>query len=227
MKKQLSFLFLFLALGFLSKAQSGCPTCPSHSLFSQLPTTTETGAFSDYNTCYTSYDDFNGVSQPIGTIVFWGYEIQTSNGPGCTPGTPFTFEIIFYENSSGDFGPRVATFHSVSATKESCGPSSVHQNAPLYRYTATLPSTVNLSNGWISIRAEESSGGCYFAWATSPTGTPYMWQYCGHSHDDYELNLAFCLNPASTPPPSVPVSGWAVGFLVLLISAILVRRAIM
>jgi hypothetical protein len=225
MKTRIFSLLLFLVFGFISKAQTNCSSCPPLSIFSNPPDITQSGGFSDDQNCYTCYDNFTGISEPIGEIVFWGFDIVGSNGPSCVPTVPKTFEITFYANQSGSVGNIIATFQ-VIPIKVNCGPTTLYQNADLFQYTVELPSTVNLTDGWISVRSVGGNDGCLFSWSSSASGDNTMWQDCSGSFASYSLDMAYCLLPAEAVPPYVPVSGWAIVFLVLLISIFTGRRIV-
>jgi hypothetical protein len=223
MKTRIFFLLAFLASIFVTKAQPDCSICPPLSIFSNPPDITQSGGFSDDQNCYTCYDNFFGISEPIGEVVFWGLNIVGGNGPSCIPTTPKVFEITFYANQSGSVGSVIASFQ-LTPTEINCGTTSLYNGADYYQYTAELPSTVNLSDGWISIRSVGSSDGCLFAWSSSSVGDAVMWQDCNGIFTSYSLDMAYCLLPAEAAPPYVPVSGWAIGFLMLFISIFTFRK---
>lgn len=224
MKTRIIFLLGFLIPIFVANAQPTCSICPPLSFFSNPPDITQSGGYSDDQNCYTCYDNFTGISEPIGEIVFWGSDIVDSNGPSCVPAVPKTFEITFYADQSGSVGSVIATFQ-VIPTKVNCGPTTLYGgNTDLFQYAAELPSTVNLTDGWVSIRSVGGSDGCLFAWSSSSSGDDAMWQDCSGTFAHYSLDMAFCLLPAEAAPPYVPVSGWAIGFLVMLISIFTVRK---
>lgn len=201
-----------------------CMLCPVGSLFSNLPYLNFGAGISDDQRCFTCYDNFNNVSSPFNTIVFWGFDITyTYDYVGCIPDAAKEFEIVFYQNNAGAVGNPVATY-LVTPLKEFCVTSSFYDNAPLFKYEVSLDAPVDLSEGWISIRAVGGTDDCWFAWDIASSGDQQMWQKCDDLFNYYALDLAFCLTNKDNTFTTIPLANWALMIGILLIAFITVFR---
>lgn len=202
-----------------------CLNCGQTSMFSNSASLTYGAGISDDLTCYTSYDNFYDVTEPIGKIVFWGFDIYPSGGNyyACTPPIEKDVEIGFYYDDNGSVGDALIRLQA-TPVKSECVGSYVFGNAPLYRYEVEFGVPVNLDHGWVSVRAILGQGNCWFAWCLSETGDQFCWQDCYSSFDDYNLDFAFCLLPYENQGTAIPVSNWALLLAVGLIITFAVFR---
>lgn len=221
----------------VSKSVSGLPApvdiacylCPDESIFCNSPDLTNGGGTSDYQTCYTCFDNFHGLNATFNTVIFWGFELFNSGGQyyDCTPAEPKSFEVTIYEDNAGSIGNPVMTYTGLP-TRSFCVQTQSYAAASLYRYKLTLPGDVDMSSGWISIRATGGYDNCWFIWTISLSDNLLLYQSC-YSMIPYSLDLAFALMNEETPPePEIPVSNWALILglaLILGFTAFRLRRA--
>jgi hypothetical protein len=132
------------------------------------------------------FDEFSGATAPIGRVRWWEYE------GGCTR-APQQFEITFYPDDSGEPGVAQASFVLEATPTDS--PLSLESRG-LLEYEATLPETVSLTSGWVSI-VGTGDADCSFEWATSIVGDGDCLTSTGGGAFAVALgDMAFCLMPS-------------------------------
>jgi hypothetical protein len=207
-----------------------CLNCGPTSMFSNPVSLEIGGGLSDDLTCYTSYDNFYGLTEPIGKIIFWGYDIFPSGGNyyACTPPAEKDVEIGFYYDDNGSVGSAISRVQA-TPVKSECVGSYAFGGATLYRYEVELGVPVDLQEGWVSVRAILGQGGCWFAWCLAETGDQFCWQDCYSSFSGYNLDFAFCLLPAEeggddNEGTALPLSNWALLIGIVLMAFLTILR---
>ncbi len=180
-------------------AGNPCPSvqgcAPGTNVFGQPPMPSD-GAWTFVTTDiespgpYLAYDNFAGAYGEVTAVKFWIADLFYSGGWGeCDKPDPAAFQIKFYEDAAGMPGTEVASYDvSVSPVLGEMY-SGVYQQK---EYTATLPTPVSLSNGWISIQGADIGASCWMLWLnSSEAGTAVQWD--GTAFVQLAYNLAFCL----------------------------------
>ncbi|UCC30105.1 MAG: hypothetical protein JSU86_18145, partial [Phycisphaerales bacterium] len=191
------------------------PTCPSNTLFGQLPyLPSDAWIMGVSDTDWVGgnavrYESFAALNGPICDVHWWG--IAYGTGGPCTE-NPMTFIIKFYENAAGALVPgnEVCSYTATVTGTLTGWPYSVGE---LLEYHVDLPTCCSLSTGWISIQATGGSPDCWFWWTGSPDGNA---QSCFHdgttldcSASTYDLSV--CLTGATAPLGACCVDGACVG----------------
>jgi hypothetical protein len=157
------------------------------------------------------YDNFSGITEPIAGIRYW----QIKTEPALT--YPIQVIVEFYENNSGTMGPLVNSWNMYLS------PSFTTVDG-FDVIDITLPSPVNLSNGWVGINSNDAripTGSGYTGWLSTSLGDNYI-KYSPDLTNYYTetTNLSFCLTGGSTS--TIPISNWAlfIGIGLILVFAI-------
>ncbi|MCF6170885.1 MAG: hypothetical protein L3J66_07915 [Bacteroidales bacterium] len=204
---------------FISPDRAGALDCPVNSIFSQPPVNFSDAYYSDEGTLIGSqniFELFSGLTQNIGGITFWGV---LYDGTDCyTPGAD-TFEISFYNDNAGAIGALFQTF-TIIVTPTVTG--SIVTGSAVLRFDVTLPSSVALTTGWVSVvKKNPTDMACTFAWVNTTTGDNMsVWNNFGGSYNYASDNMSFCLTGAS----QIPLSNWPIILGIFLISTFLVIR---
>lgn len=188
---------------------SDTPACPGTSLYAQQskPITGNEFAFFYSDATTARLESFNGISEPIGQITWWGTEFESGTGAPClTPNRQFHVELLADEALADDGSTLGASAFSytgvVTVTPTGRGVRNGLSDYfyPEYEYTLTLDTPVTLAQGWLLVQSD-ATGNCYFAWVRSPdgdgtalSGPPELTP--GSLVVD-NLNGAFCLSPSS------------------------------
>lgn len=199
--------------------------CPVNSIFSQPPVNVVNAYFSDQSTNWSNqrmFENFYGLTSPIGGITFWGI---LYNGGNCYSGGSDNFVVTLYQDNAGAVGSQVLSF-PIALTPTVTG--SFVSDSPLLRYDLALPSSVTLTSGWLMIyRENPSNTTCAFAWATTIAGDGLLgFNQSGGPINYFNDNVAFCLQGGV---PDVPISNWAlfIGLgMILVFTVIRFRKTI-
>jgi len=142
------------------------------------------------------YEDFWDVTEPIGTVRWWG-QSGTYSGMwnSCGP-EGMTFRIVFYEDDNGVPGDMVSEYTDLTP---SITPTGIIYEYEGYEgifemnyFEVQLLPFCDLSKGWISIISTGSDHGCAFLWANSPDGNKNSFQTRGglvQLNDDFAFSL--------------------------------------
>lgn len=146
----------------------------------------------------TNADNFTLSASSLVKAISW-------DGIVYGAGTPTTFTISFYTNSSGLPGSVIATYDVTPTVTDT---DSVTNGDETYSYSASLPSTLLYGSVeyWVSIVADGSTS--TFGWVTGTgPGDGFAYSYpptpgfsLSSSTDD--LSLTLLGSPAPTPEPS-------------------------
>ncbi|HBC46282.1 MAG TPA: hypothetical protein DCZ43_04480, partial [candidate division Zixibacteria bacterium] len=149
------------------------PGCPDGTtVVGQAPTlTTEAWTFgtTDVDPAYIRYDNFAGLSSEINEIHFWGIQGYNDGTAWSVCSTdPESFQIIFYNDAGGVPGDVINTF-DVSISPVPTGNTFTVGSVSFEQmeFVATLPSTVRLFRGWVSIQGTSTGDNCWFLWQNS------------------------------------------------------------
>jgi hypothetical protein len=205
--------------------------CDPDTIFGQSLVGDDIYVTSDHNIDIYAADDFGIIDEPIKTIEWWGGELFNDGvGWGSCNKTILDFEITFYTNNGGLPG---SIIHQESVT-------AIKYPSPIYvfgnpafgfvnKYRANLASEVLVTEGWISIVAEDAGEDCWFLWADAGA-TTYGSSYAqdvgtGFETDpESDFDLAFCLIPETDPPP-IPATGpIGLGLLLAALTGLLLKR---
>lgn len=170
-------------------------TCADDALYGQPPAQPGSPGAMPYSEIgeYLALERFEGVSQPIGALTWWGFG-RRSDAEACTWETP-SFLISFRQDIDGDPGPILHTREVVARMEDT---SLTAFGRAIVRFDAVLSEEVDLGQGWITI-AGNTGGACFFAWYYSADGDgSYTGTFNGTVFSHTPNDLAFCLGPA--PP---------------------------
>jgi hypothetical protein len=209
--------------GVVQKAPSAWEACPTTSFFSQPPVMPDGPweAFtSDAFFPYLVYENFTGITQPIGTVHFWGLNLLFDDGWfDCSGEDPMTFEIKFYPDNAGLPGAVLYT-ETLTILRDATG--LIYAGYPLYHYKAVLTTPVNLAAGWISIQGVSvgSPTNCDFLWMNSQVGDNLMYQQdLAGGLVPQANNVSLCFEAGN--PNDVPLAPWA-----LVLGAVLIAGSV-
>jgi hypothetical protein len=148
---------------------------------------------------YVCYDDFYGLTADIGDVEWYG--LTLINSGGWFEGTPvgMTFVITFYEdNGAGQPGAVVAEFPGLAPTYVDTGYDYIGFSQ--WHWSMDLPTSVGMTDGWMSIVSEPASDSAWLMWATGPDGTANAWQLQSGVLVALGQNMCFNLSKAPVPP---------------------------
>ncbi|MCK4570069.1 MAG: carboxypeptidase regulatory-like domain-containing protein, partial [Bacteroidales bacterium] len=165
--------------------------CPPESIFANEPCPTSgswAGRTSAEDPGYKVFQSFSGLTENIGSAIFWGLSLQCC-WSACNE-DPKEFLVEFWE-AGGTPGASVATY-TIEAYRVATG--EVALGFPIFEWTVAFPG-VDLSDGWISIQ-ETNTGtpSCWFLWWNSaPGGTGTALQHDGGSYTTMSNPQSLCL----------------------------------
>jgi hypothetical protein len=151
-------------------------------------------ATSDVGLGYLCMDDFSGVTDRVGEVVFWGLSLEYNYGwTPCDP-SGIDLEVIFYDSGMG-----VQSTHAVANADLIIEYYDNFAGYDAYKFTVPIAGCANNDGeGWISI---QSTGTCSMLWS----GTPDPIQGAGATQNGGALgyDLAFELYACDEegPPP--------------------------
>ncbi len=185
---------------------TGEPTRAGNVLFEQVPhTPSQSWSFgtSDYNMGYKIYENFWDVAGSTRSVTWYGLTLYYSGG--WYPGDPagMNFYVDFYSDPASDTSPSdlVQSFDLSPGDITVTDTGLDYAGFSMYKFDATLPSTVTLNEGWIAVQSHDDADGDTFMWASSPDGDGYSYQ--GGSGPTYD-DRAFTLYGA---PPGITLDG--------------------
>jgi len=172
------------------------PNC-DQSLFGQVTNFPEDSAWSaatsDAGTSgsYLVYDNFD-TGGIIGGVKFWGLDLIYNNGWIECFEYQMTFEIAFYQDSSGLPGARMGSF---TVTCNARPTDLFYLGYELNEYYAVLDQPFQMDSGWISIQGTSDPQNCWFLWMSSTGLDDRHYQWHGDSLELQEYDQGFCLYP--------------------------------
>lgn len=148
--------------------------CFTDAFYSQRPLSPVAGAngyYSDIECPWTACEYFEGSSNPIGGMVFWGTRSRFGDALDTTNGVE-NFLITFCEDAAGQPG---AVIYEETVTPIIEKVNLMYWAVWLHRYETIFTAPVNLPSGWIKIRSMDVDGH-YWAWVTSDEGNLISYQ---------------------------------------------------
>ncbi len=147
------------------------PPCTDGALFGQRPFASDAsilgvGFISDLADPWQA-ENFEGVTEPIGAIRFWGVYNYFRVGGECVE-NPQPFRIRFYADSLDHPGPIVNEYYLTLTGAPYNQLWGVMEDS-LYVYNAALYPPCELTAGWVSV-VGAGPDDCDFFWAGSPFG---------------------------------------------------------
>ncbi len=178
--------------------------CGPDGLYGQAPDNSIL-SFSDDAASNVMFDNFSGVTNDIGGVVWWGINSEGDRVTACTR-EPDTYQVSFYEDDSGLPGTQAASFTLTPVRSEvALLTEGASAGLMLYRFEAGLPSVVSLASGWVSIKGVNVATGCYFLWMGSSDGNGSSVFGEPGNYTVVGPDLAFCLTTTG------PIEGAAEG----------------
>ncbi|MBD3168591.1 MAG: T9SS type A sorting domain-containing protein [candidate division Zixibacteria bacterium] len=172
---------------------------------------------SDTDLGYRLYDNFlcDDLTE-IGSMQFFGGDLQYSGGWSECNEDPMPFEIKFYADNGGipDTMNPVATFN---VDLSGVFVTQLSGTYDLYEYNVTFDTPVALNEGWVSIQGIGNGDTCVFMWLNATDGDNLSYQeYPDGSLEQRTDDLARCMFaptvsdleigmiPDITPPITLP-----------------------
>lgn len=168
-------------------------TCPGTSQLSYPPATTGWNLVtSEVGPGYAAYQYFT-VSHPITEMTFWGGNMffNGTSWISCDTEDPMVFTIKFYNDAGGFPGSEIASY-TPTITRVNTN-IALSTYGFLYMYSFTLPSSLSLPNGWVSVVGQTATPDCWFMWdiTSDVTATPYL-QWTGTAYGLGTAGLSLC-----------------------------------
>ena len=167
---------------------------------------------SDAAPSYLHAENFWGIPEPITAIEFWGINWYYDAGwHESDVEDPMTFEIKFYSDHATEYSPDVEVASFSIPLSRTTVDTVTFSSGPVYKYRAELPTSVTLTEGWVSIRGTSVSSPIdpWFLWSTSPVGDlgNVAYDYTYSEWDFEDVDLAFALyTDVPLPPTDVAVT---------------------
>lgn len=234
MKKIIAILTLALLMPFFMPAQEpvkmrlpapkaaapGDYDCPANAIFSQPPTGWNQSWVNSFSYTQVIYDKFYGVTVPITGVRYWQFRNQSIT-------YPIQFKVEFYADNGGSLGALVNSWTlNLSPAFTTVDGFDV--------IDITLPSSVNLSTGWLGINDNDprvDQGISVGGWLDNSIGDGhflYSFDQVTFNNANGGYNVSFCLI-GSEEPSTVPVSDWALYFgigLILVFALVRFRKMV-
>lgn len=149
---------------------------PESSVLCHLVNPEATPYVSNAGPGYYIYDSFDGVTEPITGLRFWGFTAkETSSGwPACDR-EPNDFEVIFYaDNGQGE--PGDVLYQEAFPGLDGQYTGQQFNEYDILDYAVTFAQPLEISSGWLSVRGV-TDGDCWFLWNGSEADDNLCLQY--------------------------------------------------
>ncbi|MFH1746543.1 MAG: hypothetical protein ABIG44_05795 [Planctomycetota bacterium] len=182
----------------------GPPECPDWgTLFAQSPsgpTEWQMAYTSDTYYDYVVYEDFFNLSGWIGSIDWWGLELEWTGAWSSCDDSDITFDIFFYPDAAGvpDIANPTCIYLNVPPLR-TVRNDRLYDGHPLVGYRADLSECCCMVNGWLSIQGADGDA-CIFRWMDSRIGDEYSFQDTGAGPSQLGNNLSLCLGMCWSGP---------------------------
>lgn len=144
-----------------------------------LPTESWSFGTSDVGLGYKMYENFWDVDGTTEQVTWYGLTLYWT-GSGWIEGDPagMEFNVDFYSDPASDTYPTDLVKHFTLSPGDYTYTDTGLEYAgySMYEMHATLPSGVNLGEGWIAIQSNTDTDGDVFLWASSHDGDLYSYQ---------------------------------------------------
>ena len=171
-------------------------------IFDQSPTgnqgdNTWSMSTSDLAPAYLHAENFNGLTEDIASIDFWGINWYHDGSGWVQIATedPMTFDIEFWTSDANGLPSVAQHVYTPTITRETVV-DSLFSSGPVYKYHYELPEPITMAEGWVSIQGTSVGvpDDAWFLWSTSPIGDCFNAQFSA-SWAWTEDDLAFALYP--------------------------------
>ncbi len=176
------------------------PECASSSVFDQNLNIAGPAYTSDFEPNYEVAESFSGVTQPIGSIRWWGIEAVYAGSWSACSISDLTFQLTFYSSSGGMPGSQIS---SQTVTAVRINTMLQYNTYTIYEYSANLPQCVTLNSGWISIRGAAGDG-CWFIWMSGTGSNLSHYVHDGTNWEASDGDLSICMGACPATPTPTP-----------------------
>lgn len=143
--------------------------CTSGNLFSNPYENINSAVISEESMSTTQATQFATIGGSIETVSVWAINaVNSGAGFSVCDDADLTFDIVFYEDNGGDIGDTAAIFEDQTITRTATS-EMFASSYTVYEYSFTLPSAVDLVNGFVSLRASNDET-CWFMWINTESG---------------------------------------------------------
>jgi hypothetical protein len=182
--------------------------CPIPNVFCYAPENSTTGYTSDETTGFKCYQSFSGASGSFSTVTVWGVHTSTPSGDR---------ELLVEIYEAGNTPGNIISTTTATVTPVSTGELII--GFPVYLYTISLPTTLSITEGWVSVQAT-NGGTPTFYWVNTLASPSFPAYQTGPAPLNPE-GLAMSLGGETA---QVPISNWAILIGIMLIGAFIVVR---
>jgi len=182
-------------------------TCPANSLFSSAYDAPSSAGTSEVNANGSNYQiatSFQTVGGTIETVHIWMLSMINTGSWATCDGDPMHVNVTFYENNAGAVGDVYATFTDITPTITPAN-LTLFGSYPVSFMSITLPSSVDLANGFVSVQGTTPSAGtdCWLMWVNAPNGGGTSYQSTDGVWGASGIGYTVCLEgtPAACPAP--------------------------
>jgi len=185
-------------------------SCSEQSIYEQVYDSPSQASLSDVPTGYLCATQYDVTGYVIESLDIWMVSMTNdgSNWLNCEEASPMSVNVVFYNDNAGTVGSAAFTFNNISATMLDAN-VDLFDSYPLYRMSITLPQSVNMPVGFVSVQGLAASGtDCWLMWINAPAGSGLGMQYASGAWTTSISPFTLCLHGSEYVPP--PVAGTAV-----------------
>jgi hypothetical protein len=170
----------------------GVLDCPPGSQFSQSAVGYGTGVTSENSTGNSVYQYFNGLTEDITEITFWGIRAVYNGGWAPCTEDPIDFQINFYGDNAG--APDLTNLlDSYSVTLTGFPTGEMFLGAyEVMRYSYPFATGLTLTDAWVMIQGGGDPD-CWFLWMDSGTTGTLSFQDTGNGPAQTAYVQSLCL----------------------------------
>ncbi len=161
-------------------------------------------------------DDFYNVNSDVQGINFWGFLVDESGTSLYTQPITLDFMLLIWTDPNSMDEPD--QFINISAIGQPFYLDDDDESLVAFRFTANLPESIFLNDGWISImQVFNINDPALFAWFASPDGDEQSFVmgydiFQNYVNEQIPIDFAFCL----TDYQFIPLKNWGIYFAILL-----------
>lgn len=138
----------------------------------------------------------------ISSLTVWGFSVVANDGLFTCDPTGMTFDVIFYEENSGEPGAVICDLQSVVPFITNTGVQYSGAGLLLDLYQFDLAAACNLGTvgrKWFTAQNEQHALDCGFVWLSSPDGDGISLQDAGGGWFIKDKDRSMCINGATIP----------------------------